>query len=116
MEIGKKAYEIAIINDSYDRYDEIVTIIDELLAYTKYHFEYEENMLKNYNYEHIHTQEEEHLFYVYKINEVASRDDIDHNQKQVILDIIDFLSVWISNHIMLSDGKYAMYLKERGII
>lgn len=116
MEIGKNAYEIAIINDGYDRYDEIMKIIDELLAYTKYHFSYEENMLKNYNYEHIHSQEEEHLFYVDRIRELGSREDIDDNQRKTLLEIIDFLSQWISSHIMLADREYAIYLKEKGIL
>lgn len=113
LEIGRKAYDIAVIDDGYDRYDEIITIIDELLEYTKYHFEYEEKMLKEYNYEHIHDQEEEHGFYVYKINEVASREeqDIDNNQRKVILEIIDFLSEWISTHINVADRKYALFLK-----
>lgn len=111
MEIGKKAYDIAIIDDGYDRYDEIMLIIDELLEYTKYHFEYEENMLKEYNYDHIHEQVEEHGFYIYKINEVAEREDIDDNQRKVILEIIDFLSKWISEHIMIADRKYAEFLK-----
>jgi hemerythrin len=112
MEIGQRAYDIAVIDDGYDRYDEILTIIDELLEYTKYHFEYEENMLKGYNYNHIHDQEEEHAFYVYKITEVASREDIDDNQMKIILEIIDFLSEWISNHIMIEDRKYAVFLKQ----
>lgn len=116
MEIGKRAYDIAIINDGYDRYDEILNIIDELLEYTKYHFGYEENLLKKYNYEHIHAQEEEHSFYVYKINQIASREDIDDNQKKVILEIIDFLSEWITSHIMLSDREYSIYLKEKGLM
>ncbi len=90
-----------------------MTIVDELLEYTKYHFEYEETMLKEYNYDHIHDQEEEHGFYVYKIKEVASRDekDIDDNQRKVILEIIDFLSEWISEHINVADRKYAIFLK-----
>ncbi|AGF58393.1 bacteriohemerythrin [Clostridium saccharoperbutylacetonicum] len=112
MEIGKKAYDIAVIDDGYDRYDEIMTILDELLEYTKYHFEYEENMLKQYNYEHIHNQEEEHAFYVYKIKQVASREDIDENQRKVVLEIIDFLSKWISEHIMGADKEYAVFLKK----
>lgn len=112
MEIGRRAYDIAVIDDGYDRYDEIMTILDELLEYTKYHFEYEENMLKKYNFEHTHKQEEEHAFYVYKINQVASREDIDDNQRKVVLEIIDFLSEWISEHIMIADREYAEFLKK----
>jgi hemerythrin-like metal-binding domain len=111
MEIGKRAYDIAIIDDGYDRYDEIMEIIDELLEYTKYHFEYEEKMLREYNYIHVHDQEEEHGFYIYKIKEIASRDDIDENQRKVVLEVIDFLSEWISKHIMVADRKYAVFLK-----
>ena len=111
MEIGERAYDIAIIDDGYDRYDEIMTIIDELLEYTKYHFEYEENMLKEYNYNHVHDQAEAHEIYVNKINQVASREDIDDNQRKIILEIIDFLSEWISKHIMIADRGYAVFLK-----
>jgi hemerythrin len=111
MEIGRKAYDIAIIDDGYDRYDEILEIIDELLEYTKYHFEYEEKMLKDYNYVHVHDQEEEHSFYIYKIKDIASRDDIDENQSKVVLEVIDFLSEWISKHIMVADREYAVFLK-----
>ena len=111
MEIGRRAYDIAIIDDGYDRYDEIMEIIDELLEYTKYHFEYEEKMLKEYNYVHIHDQEEEHSFYIYKIKDIASRDDIDDNQRKVVLEVIDFLSEWISKHIAIADREYAVFLK-----
>ena len=37
-----------------EEYNLNIEEIDELLEYTKYHFEYEENMLKEYNYNHIH--------------------------------------------------------------
>lgn len=111
MEIGRRAYDIAIIDDGYDRYDEIMEIIDELLEYTKYHFEYEEKMLKEYNYIHVHDQEEEHSFYIYKIKDIASREDIDENQRKVVLEVIDFLSEWISKHIMIADREYAVFLK-----
>lgn len=42
---------------------------------------------------------------------MASREDIDDNQRKVILEIIDFLSEWISKHIMIADRKYAVFLK-----
>lgn len=116
FEIGQKAYEIAILDDGYDHYDEIMTILDELLEYTEYHFSYEEKLLKNYDYKETHNQEEEHYYYVYKIKSLSSKDDIDDNQRKTILEILDFLSQWISSHIMLSDRKYAVFLKEKGII
>ncbi|KZL91506.1 bacteriohemerythrin [Clostridium magnum] len=113
LEIGDEVYDIAILDDGYDHYDEIMTVIDKLLEYTEYHFSYEEKMLKELNYKELHDQEEEHYYYIYKIKSIASREDIDDNQRKTILELLDFLSQWITNHIMVSDRKYADYLKQK---
>ena len=116
LKIGDEVYDIAILDDAYDHYDEIMIVIDKLLEYIEYHFNYEENMLKEYNYEELHNQEEEHSFYIHKVKLIASREDIDDNQRKTILEILDFLAQWITNHIMVSDRKYAIYLKEKGVV
>ena len=116
LKIGDEVYDIAILDDGYDHYDEIMIVIDKLLEYIEYHFNYEENMLKEYNYEELHNQEEEHSLYIHKVKLIASREDIDDNQRKTILEILDFLAQWITNHIMVSDRKYAIYLKEKGIV
>lgn len=113
LEIGDEVYDIAILDDGYDHYDEIMTVIDKLLEYTEYHFGYEEKMLKELNYKGLHDQEEEHYYYIYKIKSIASREDIDDNQRKTILELLEFLSQWITNHIMVSDRKYADYLKQK---
>jgi len=114
FEIGERAYSLAILNDSYDHYDEIMTVLNELLDYAEYHFKYEENLLESYNYDGLGQQKQEHGFYINRINSITSR-DIDENQKQTIIEIVDFLSEWISNHILFSDRKYAIYFQEKGI-
>jgi len=114
FEIGRKAYDIAVLNDSYDHYDEIMEIIDELLNYAEYHFKYEENLINSYNFDGLGQQRQEHEFYVKRIKDILSK-DIDSDQQQATLEIVDFLSEWISNHILFSDRKYAIYFKEKGI-
>lgn len=116
LKIGEEVYDIAILDDGYDHYDEIMVVIDKLLEYVEYHFNYEENMLKQYNYGELHSQEEQHSSYIDKVKLIASREDIDDNQRKTILDILDFLSQWITSHIIVSDRKYAIYLKEKGIV
>ena len=116
LKIGDEVYDIAILDDGYDHYDEIMIVLDKLLEYVEYHFNYEENMLKQYNYEELHNQEEEHSAYIHKVKSIASREDIDDNQRKTILEILDFLAQWITRHIMISDRKYAIYLKEKGIV
>ncbi|WP_058484868.1 bacteriohemerythrin [Defluviitalea phaphyphila] len=111
FEIGNRAYELATFNDGYDHYDEIMSILNELLEYTKYHFSYEEELMEKYNSNELGTQIIEHKFYVKKIQSF-SEEKIDEDQQKAILDILDFLSNWISSHILVSDKKYVPAIKE----
>lgn len=115
FEIGNRAYDIALLNDDYDHYDEIMSIIGELLDYTKYHFGYEEKLLEKYGYPELGGHYKEHNFYINKFKKISG-EKVDDNQQQIVLDILDFLSQWISNHILISDRKYTLYLKENELI
>ena len=46
FDIGARVYDLAVLKDSYDHYDEIMSVLNELLDYTKYHFTYEEDLIK----------------------------------------------------------------------
>lgn len=113
--IGARVYDLAVLDDSYDHYDEIQEMLNELLEYTEYHFNYEENIMKTHNYTGFTQQLHEHRFYINKIKTISNR-DIDEDQHQAVLDIVDFLSEWISSHILFEDRKYAAYFEENGII
>ncbi|NLY43559.1 MAG: hemerythrin family protein [Clostridiaceae bacterium] len=114
FEIGNRAYDIAMSEDRFDLYDDIMAIIDELLDYTRYHFEYEEKLMEKYSYSNINNQIIEHNFYINKISSI-SPNEIDDNQQKTILEILDFLSQWISTHILFSDRRYADEFREKGI-
>jgi len=115
FEIGARVYDLAVLNDSYDHYDEIMETLNELIEYTEYHFRYEENIMRIHNYAGLNQQLREHEFYVSKIKSISGR-DIDEDQHQATIDIVDFLSEWIGSHILLEDRKYALYFKENGIV
>lgn len=114
FEIGKRVYELAVLNDSFDHYDEIMKVLEELLDYTEYHFKYEEDLMKQYGYSGFDQQEIDHKFYIHKIKGIANK-DFDDDQYKTITEIVDFLSEWISSHILFSDRNYAAYFKEKGI-
>lgn len=113
FEIGARAYDLASGGDAFDHYDEILAVIQELLDYTEYHFGFEEALLTRHQYPVLDTHKQEHTYYVAKIKSISNR-DIDGDQLQAIQDIVDFLSQWISSHIVFEDRKYAAYLKEKG--
>jgi hemerythrin len=114
FEIGARAYDLAMLDDSFDHYDEIIAIFNELLDYTEYHFTYEEKLMETYKYEGHDRQKQEHAFFIGKIREMTSK-DIDSDQKKAVLEVMDFLSEWISSHILFSDRKYAVFFEEKGI-
>ncbi|NLK98119.1 bacteriohemerythrin [Defluviitalea saccharophila] len=116
FEIGYRAYELAMINDGSDYYDEIMAIIDELLDYVEYHFEFEERLMERNLYSKFGTHCKEHNFYISKIKNMAHEEKIDDNQQEALLNILNFLSDWISNHILITDRQYVNEFKEKGLI
>lgn len=116
FKLGKDIYELAIINDDYDRYDEIMDIIEELKNYTEYHFNYEEDLLYNNGLDAksyaIHKLQ--HRMFINKIRKL-NIEDIDYHQKQTLLDLITFVEDWIKQHILNTDMEYKPFLNKKGI-
>ena len=105
FDIGSELYKVVSLDDGSDHYDEIIKLLNELSDYTKYHFDYEEKLMEKYNYNDIKNHKEEHQRFIDKLNETLAQ-DIDMNQKQVVLDMIEFIINWVSSHIVGTDFKY----------
>lgn len=104
FEIANRAYEL-LKNDFYvDKYDRIVAIIEELKDYTVFHFKYEEEYMLKIKYKKFFTQKIQHDNFIKKINEINLK-EIDSNQDQSLLDLLDFVVNWISNHILIMDKE-----------
>ena len=83
-------------------------ILDELVLYTKEHFDTEEKMMKQANYDGYAEHKAEHD----KLTEKALSLQNLYRSGQVplTLDVMTFLKDWLINHIEGSDKKY------RGIV
>ena len=102
FEIGERAYQL--LKDPYviDKYDKIVEVIEELKAYTVYHFKDEEDYMESINYKRLFTQKIDHADFIKKINDV-NLDKIDENQDEAIMGILTFLNDWLISHILEKD-------------
>ena len=102
FEIGRRAY--ALLKDSYsiDKYDKIITIIEELKTYTIIHFKDEEDYMESINYKRLFTQKIDHSEFIKKINDV-NLSKIDQNQDEYIMDILNFIAKWLVEHIIEKD-------------
>lgn len=115
FEIGTRISELVLANDDFDHYDEIMAILQELKEYTIYHFGYEEKLMKQYGYKDLDTHKIEHLFVIKKLQKLGSK-DIDEEQKEAVMELIGFISDWISGHILKTDMQYKELFKSQGLV
>jgi len=114
FEIGSRVFEVASLKDEFDHYDEIVKILEELKAYTVYHFGYEEELMQKYGYPGYENHKIEHDLFIKKVSGIE-RKDIDGAQKETIFEIISFIADWIAGHILKTDMAYRDFFLARGL-
>ncbi|QGU96374.1 bacteriohemerythrin [Clostridium bovifaecis] len=105
FEIANRAYEL-LINELYiDKYNKIMEIIEELKDYTLFHFKSEEEYLLKIGYRKFLSHKIEHDSFIKKFNDIDFN-HIDHNQDQYIKELLEFIYVWIDEHILVKDREY----------
>ena len=88
----------------HDKYDEIMSVLDELRNYTVKHFADEEEYMISIQYEGLNAQRKTHEMFVDKLNDI-NLEDMDDNQQQYLIELVDFLLMWLVNHILKMDKK-----------
>lgn len=87
--------------------------IKALAEYARYHFDYEERLLKENGYGALEHQQEEHKKFILAIADYELR--LEQGKALSVLELYQFLTSWLVNHILGSDKKYAEFLKSKGI-
>lgn len=113
LRIGMKLYELMSNKETRkaDKYDDIMDIIHELKEYTVYHFDYEENLFDDADYEHTVEHIKQHNSFIDKVTEIEES-DIDTFQNMISMELIAFIATWIEKHILESDVNYVETVKE----
>lgn len=93
------------LENGVDAYDDIMGLLKELDDYTVYHFEFEEKLMEKAEYADSEDHFKMHNDFVEKIHETLDG-DLDFNQADTLIEIIDFLLEWVSNHILVEDVQY----------
>lgn len=102
FEIANRAYDILTKEIVIDKYDKVIDIIEELRDYTSYHFKTEEDYMLKIGYKRFLSQKSVHDEFIKKIYSIKL-DEIDENDDKQLLDILDFVVNWISEHILGAD-------------
>jgi len=102
FEIANRIYDLLKNDLITDKYDSIVEIIEELKNYTIYHFEAEEEYMKNIGYKKLLSQKVAHNDFLEKM-EGIDLDQIDNGHNEYLLGILDFVCEWLVEHIIKED-------------
>ena len=101
------AYDYAM-SEEYER-----EALNDLVSYTKYHFEREEKLMEENDYPDFESHKAQHQVMVAKVAAFAS---LYEEKGHESLDVVsDFLTNWLINHINGTDKAYTKHLNERGI-
>jgi hemerythrin len=102
FELADKAYVLLKDEFAIDKYDKIVEIIQELKDYTVFHFKSEEEYMESINYKRMFTQKVEHDQFIKKLETIDLR-NIDENQDESLVEMLNFLNNWLTEHILRND-------------
>ncbi|MDE6903769.1 MAG: bacteriohemerythrin [Lachnospiraceae bacterium] len=102
FEIINNAYRLVEENTFGDKYDEIMTVIDQLEEYTKVHFSHEEEYMESTSYPHLEAQRRAHDIFLSKLEDKDFGEN-ERDQQAYLEDLLDFLFAWLSNHILKMD-------------
>ncbi|MBC8445088.1 MAG: hemerythrin family protein, partial [Rhodospirillaceae bacterium] len=97
---------------SYDPLNEVEfnVIIEELIDYTRYHFDREEAIMKVFGYPDLEKQQSQHQEFISRIKEQESQWNKNRDMN-ILNNLRPFLRSWLVAHIEKEDAKIAPYTK-----
>lgn len=78
-------------------------ILNDLAVYAREHFVTEENLLRQYHYDDLAAQQEEHATYEAQLTDIVTDAAFGKLEKGLLL---HFLKSWWLEHILVSDMRY----------
>jgi hemerythrin-like metal-binding protein len=88
-------------------------ILNDLAEYTVYHFGYEEKLFEKHEYPEYEEHKKIHVNLVAKVMEF--QEEFKSGKAALSIDLMDFLTDWLKNHIMVTDVQYVPFFKDKGV-
>jgi hemerythrin len=87
-------------------------ILAQLVEYTRIHFALEESLMRMANY--LGFDEHKHLHEQLISDVVTLNQKMESGKAKISFELLHFLRVWLTKHILHSDKEYAAYFKREG--
>lgn len=89
-------------------------ILNDMVAYTLVHFKSEEDLFEKYGYPAWLEHKREHEQFIKKVEEFVS--EFKSGNKILSIEVLNFLTGWLSQHIKIQDKAYTNFLNDKGIV
>ncbi|HDP67950.1 MAG TPA: bacteriohemerythrin [Candidatus Marinimicrobia bacterium] len=93
--------------------EHIREILHELIDYTRYHFNNEEQIMSEYAYPELADHRVQHQDLIRQVLDVSDRILTEGESEQLSDDVFEFLKGWLVNHIINEDLKFKSYLEKK---
>ncbi len=102
FEITDEIYQLMMDPYTPDKYDNILSVLEQLKEYTRLHFENEEKYMESIAYKYMFSQKVDHAAFIEKLENI-DLDEIDTDQDKAIFNLLNFLNDWLVTHILEKD-------------
>jgi hemerythrin len=89
-------------------------ILNEIAEYTRVHFTTEESLMRATNYPEYEEHKRQHDELIAQVKDLQAK--LDAGSHAISFELMHFLKVWLTKHIMESDKQYGPYFLDRGIV
>lgn len=93
--------------------EKVGKILSELVSYTVTHFKAEEKYFDQFGYPETDQHKKEHAAFIEKVTDFKS--EFESRSLFLTIEVMNFLSDWLKNHIMGTDKKYSRFFNEKGL-
>jgi len=90
-------------------HEAVGTALDELIQYTKTHFELEERFLASMQYPEIAQHKAKHEALTKRVMKLQQ--DFTEGKTTVAAELMNLMRSWLSDHILKTDKRYAAFLR-----
>ncbi|MBA4407716.1 hemerythrin [bacterium] len=88
-------------------------ILNELVAYTVYHFGFEEKLFDKYGYPETIIHKRQHADLIAQVKKFV--DSYNSGDGVLTIELMNFLRDWLTQHIAGSDKKYSDFFNGKGV-
>lgn len=108
--MSNRLLQMVVSQPNLDSLSDLTRLVEDLKDYAVYHFNYEEALLHRRQFSGLEQHLAAHMQFIERIHgfEIKMNHRFD---KDLFMEMLEFLTSWIANHIMVEDKKYARELQ-----